>query len=58
MDGYWEVKELMQKEGEGCTRQCSDMCLDILLENIGCDNECNVPECEYDNGMCMSNDNS
>merc|ERR1712224_782898 len=34
--GSGRVKELMEKEGEGCTPQCSDMCLNTYLENEKC----------------------
>ena len=47
------LKELMSKEGEGCARQCSDMCLNIMLKDSGCDFQCNVPECHFDNGKCQ-----
>ena len=55
--GTGRVKELMQKEGEGCTMQCSYVCLNFYLGNAGCDAACNVPECNFDDGMCMSNEN-
>eukprot|EP00944_MAST-04C_sp_MAST-4C-sp1_P015113 g15113.t1 len=48
-----KVRELMANEGEGCTRQCSDMCLNMYLYNDGCDAACNVPECNYDNRQCV-----
>ena len=51
--GKGRVRELMRKDGMGCTRQCSDMCVDLLLENKGCDYQCNVPECNYDNRQCV-----
>eukprot|EP00944_MAST-04C_sp_MAST-4C-sp1_P016026 g16026.t1 len=51
--GTGRVKALMETHGKGCTRQCSDSCLDILLENMYCNNDCNVPECDYDNGKCV-----
>jgi hypothetical protein len=47
------VRELMEKAGEGCTPQCSDMCLNLLLDNPACDFQCNSPECNYDNGNCI-----
>eukprot|EP00944_MAST-04C_sp_MAST-4C-sp1_P006193 g6193.t1 len=53
--GTGRVKDLMEKEGEGCTRQCSDMCLNTYLSNAGCDPACNVPECNYDNKKCTLN---
>ena len=56
--GSGRVRELMEMRGEGCTPQCSDMCLNSLLTNFGCDYQCNVPNCDFDNGMCMSNENS
>ena len=51
--GSGKVKQLMEKEGKGCTPQCSDICLDAFLDNWGCDYECNTWECNYDNGQCM-----
>ena len=39
---------------QGCLRQCSDMCLNIYLENGACDYACNVPNCNYDNQQCQS----
>ena len=51
--GTGTVRELMRKDGMGCTRQCSDMCIDLLLENEGCDYQCNVQECNYDNRQCV-----
>eukprot|EP00943_MAST-04B_sp_MAST-4B-sp1_P001107 g1107.t1 len=48
--GTGNVLDLMQEEG--CKRQCSVMCLDILLLNDFCDYSCNVPECNYDSGQC------
>ena len=50
--GTGRVRALMAKEQGGCTRQCSDMCLNSSLDNGGCDIQCNVPECNYDNGSC------
>lgn len=50
--GTGRVREVMEKEGEGCARQCSDMCLDLSLQEEGCDYQCNVPECNYDNNQC------
>ena len=51
--GSGNVKQLMEKEGKGCTPQCSDMCLDASLDNLGCDYKCNTWECNYDNGQCI-----
>ncbi len=41
-------------KGFGCKTQCSDFCLDtsLPLEDSGCDIECNVPSCSFDNGAC------
>ena len=50
--GTGRVKDLMDKEGEGCVIQCSDMCLDLSRSDQGCDYQCNVPECNYDNFQC------
>eukprot|EP00944_MAST-04C_sp_MAST-4C-sp1_P007229 g7229.t1 len=51
--GAGKVKNLMAKEGEGCSLQCSAMCLDINRLDYGCNYECNVPNCQYDNGKCL-----
>ena len=51
--GSGKVEELMSKEGEGCARQCSDMCLNIMTQDLGCDFACNVAECHFDNGKCQ-----
>lgn len=50
--GSGSVQELMEAGGGGCERQCSEMCLDIYLDNAGCDQACNVPQCNHDNGKC------
>ncbi len=42
--GSGKVEELMSKEGEGCARQCSDMCLNSMTQDLGCDFDCNVAE--------------
>ena len=42
-----KVNELIRNaKDQGCLRQCSDMCLDIYLEN-GAYHACNVPNCNY-----------
>ena len=50
--GTGRVKDLMALEGQGCSPQCSIMCLDRSLLDYGCNHECNVPNCNYDNGKC------
>ena len=47
-----KLRTLVSKDGEGCSEQCSPMCLNFYLENSGCDFSCNVPSCNYDNGKC------
>ena len=49
--GSGKSKSLM--ETDGCKKQCSDMCLNIYLENNGCDYACNVPQCDFDNKQCL-----
>jgi len=50
-----KVNELIRNaKDQGCLRQCSDMCLNIYLENGACDYACNVPNCNYDNQQCQS----
>ena len=53
--GSGNVKKLMDKEGEGCTRQCSDMCLESTLYDQGvCGHECSIPECDTDKKQCIN----
>ena len=47
------IRTLLSKEAVGCKKQCSDMCRDGSLAVSGCDIQCNVPECNFDNGACQ-----
>ena len=47
-----KIQRLLDMEGFGCKKQCSDFCLDKFLEAPGCAIECNVPSCGFSNGGC------
>jgi hypothetical protein len=49
------LRATLSKRRGGCTRQCSDFCIDRSLEeNIGeCFPECNSQDCSFSQGGCM-----
>jgi hypothetical protein len=49
-----KVQTLLDKEGLGCTKQCSDICLNSDIATPGCVISCNVSSCDYSNGECLT----
>ena len=53
--GSGNVQKLMTKKGEGCEKQCSDMCLDLTLYESGdCGYDCTAQECDFEDKRCAN----
>lgn len=49
-----KMQTLLDIEGLGCTKQCSDICLNSDIATPGCVISCNVSSCDYSNGECLT----
>ena len=48
-----KLKEKIDMEGQGCTKQCSSFCLEAMLSYPVCTNQCNSKDCDYGGGHCL-----
>ncbi len=48
------LKNAFEKPGRGCTKQCSNVCLDVDLGDGYCNSHCNSKPCNFDKGDCDS----
>ena len=54
LDGAHEnIRQLVSKEGAGCSKQCSPFFQDRFLEDESCYVECNQASCAYCDGWCL-----
>ena len=47
-----KLKAKVDIANQGCTPQCSSVCLNDLLQNKHCWYQCNSKKCKYSNGWC------